>query len=181
MHTLSVLIAAETHIDRSHSWIWPEGYEVWFGSAASIIIFALLIWKAGPLIKKGMTARTGRVQSELDTAAAAKTAAESEAAGIRAAKGDIAAERARLLVVADEQAAALLTEGRSRLEREVVEIQARAASDVESAFSRLNDELHAEIARLSATAAETVVAEALDAQTQQRLLEDFIARVGAGR
>ena len=33
MHVaMSVVVHAEEHIDRSHSWIWPEGYEAWFGS-----------------------------------------------------------------------------------------------------------------------------------------------------
>jgi F-type H+-transporting ATPase subunit b len=182
MHvTMTVLVAAEEHIDRSHSWIWPEGYEAWFGSAASIIIFGLLFWKVGPLVKKAMATRTGRVQSELDDAAAAKATAESEAATIRQALGDIETERQRMLAAADEQAAAILLEGRTRLAREVADIHTKAAGDIESALGRLNDELRAEIARLSSVVAERVVVESLDDTTQQLLVEDFIVQVGSGR
>jgi F-type H+-transporting ATPase subunit b len=182
MHvTMSVLLAAEEHIDRSHSWIWPEGYEAWFGSIASILIFALLFWKAGPFVKKGMAARTARIQSELDAGAAAKAEAESEAATIRAALGDIGTERQNLLAAADEQAAAILVEGRVRLEREVAEIQAKAAADLESAMGRTQDELRAEIARLSSAAADRMIVESLDDETQQRLIESFIERVGGSR
>jgi F-type H+-transporting ATPase subunit b len=182
MHVaMSVVVHAEEHIDRSHSWIWPEGYEAWFGSIASILIFALLIWKAGPFIKKGMAARTARIQGKLDAAAAAKAAAESEAATIRAAKGDIGAEREHLLAAAEEQAASILAEGRARLERDVADIQAKAAVDLESAMGRSQDELRAEIARLSSVVADRVTVEMLDDAAQQRLIESFIERVGGSR
>jgi F-type H+-transporting ATPase subunit b len=182
MHVaMSVVVHAEEHIDRSHSWIWPEGYEAWFGSIASILIFALLIWKAGPFIKKGMAARTARIQGQLDASAAAKAAAESEAATIRAAKGDIGAEREQLLAAAEEQAASILAEGRARLERDVAEIQAKAAIDLESAMGRSQDELRAEISRLSSVVADRVTVEVLDDAAQQRLVESFIERVGGSR
>ena len=182
MHVaMSVVLAAEEHIDRSHSWIWPEGYEAWFGSIASILIFALLFWKAGPFVKKGMAARTARIQGQLDAATEAKAAAEAEAANIRAAKGDIAAEREQMLAAAEEQAASILAEGRARLERDIGEVQAKAVTDLESAMGRSQDELRAEIARLAATAADRAVVEVLDDATQQRLVESFIERVGSGR
>jgi F-type H+-transporting ATPase subunit b len=182
MHvTLTVLLAAEHRIDRSHSWIWPEGYEAWFGSIASILIFALLFWKAGPFVKKGMAARTARVQGQLDAATTAKAEAETEAATIRTALGDIGTERQHLLAAADEQAAAIVVEGRSRLEREVAEMQAKAAADLESAMGRSQDELRAEIAQLASVAADHVIVESLDAATQQLLIESFIERVGGGR
>ena len=67
MIAMSLLAAAEETVDetQSHSWIFPEGYELLFGSIASIIIFALLWWKAGPLIVKGMRSRTERIQAEI--------------------------------------------------------------------------------------------------------------------
>ncbi len=45
--------------------------------------------------------------------------------------------------------------------------------------SRVNDELRAEIVRLSAAAVDYVVSGSLDDSVQQNLIEDFIARVGA--
>jgi F-type H+-transporting ATPase subunit b len=176
--TIAVVSAAE-RIDRSHSWIWPEGYEAWFGTISSILVFALLVWKAGPFIKKGLNDRTQRVQTQLDAADTAVVSAERDAATVRAAKGDIGAERERLLAAADEQAAALLADGRGRLDRDIADLQAKAAVDIEAAMGRTQDELRAEIARLSSAAAERVIVEALDDATQQRLIESFIERVGA--
>jgi F-type H+-transporting ATPase subunit b len=175
---VTALIGAE-EIDRTHSWIWPEGYELYFGGAAAITIFGLLFWKVMPFARKALTDRTARIQAQLDEAADALTSAEQAATEIRQAKGDIEAERSRLLAEADEQAAALLTEGRARVEREVAELEAKAEADISAAAARDIDELRAEIARSATAVAERIVTETLDEDTHQRLVEDFIQKVGA--
>lgn len=164
---------------QSISWILPEKAEYIYGGLSSIIIFTLL-WKfAGPQIKKGLAARTERIQKELDSSSSARKDAEAEAARIRSALGDISAERARILAEADAQAAALLTEGRVRIEVEMRDLQAKAESDIATATARSSDELRAEIARLSSIAAESAVTSALDDGIKQSLVEDFISKVGA--
>jgi F-type H+-transporting ATPase subunit b len=182
LSTILVAAADEDHaphrIDQTPSKFWPEGYEIWFGGIASVAIFALLFWKAGPLVKKAMAARTARVQDELDAARVAEEEATAEAARIRQAKGDIESERARVLAEADERAEALLADGRARLDREVADLEAKAIADIASAGGRVSDELRGEIARLVAATSEQVVQSSLDDSTQQRLIEEFIANVG---
>ena len=163
----------------THSPIFPEKAEIIYGSIASILIFAVLIKFAGPMVKKSMAARTERIQKELDGAAADKASAATEAASIRTAKGDIGAERTRLLADADAQAAALLEDGRARLAADLVDMKSRATADIAAARGRGSDELRAEIARLSGTAADRAVAESLDDSTHQGLIEAFIQKVGA--
>ena len=170
---------AEEHIDRTHHWLWPEGYEIWFGGAAWLIIFGLLAWKAGPMLMKALAARTARIQSELDAAAEDETSAEAEAARIRQAKGDIEAERARIHAEADTRAEAVIAEGRARLDREIAELEAKADADIAAAASRSGDELRGEIAKLAWAAADRIVSDGIDDATQQRLVEDYIASVGA--
>jgi F-type H+-transporting ATPase subunit b len=166
-------------ITQTPSKFWPEGYELLFGVPASLLVFFLL-WKfAGPTVKKGMAARTAKIQAELDAGEADRVEADAEAAQIRQAKGDIGSERARLLAEADAQAAALLEDGRARLTEELAELEARAAADLVAAAGRSGDELRAEIARLSSAAVDHVVTGSLDEATHQALIEDFIARVGA--
>ena len=173
--------AAEEHHDPSqtHHWLLPENYEMYWGIPASILIFALLIWKAGPLIKKGLNDRTARVQAQLDDAANDLSAAEAEAAEIRRALGDLDAERARMLAEADEQAEALLRDGRVRLDTEVTELNVKAEADIAAIASRSVDELRSEIARLSAAAAEHVVNGQLTEEVHRDLIESFIQKVGA--
>jgi F-type H+-transporting ATPase subunit b len=163
----------------THSAFLPEKSELIYGSIASIIIFALLVKFAGPALVKGLRARTEKIQKELDGAAADKASATAEAASIRQAKGDINAERDRLLAEADAQVEQLNADFATRLEEEIAELHARAVADIATAKSRQSDELRAEISRLSATAAERAVAESIDEATHQQLIEAFIQKAGA--
>ena len=69
--------------------ILPPIKEIFIGGTASLIVF-VAIWKfAGPSIAKAMRDRTARIQGELDGAGQAKVDAETQAAEIRTALGDI--------------------------------------------------------------------------------------------
>jgi F-type H+-transporting ATPase subunit b len=180
MNGVIIRLAAED-ITQTHSAIWPEGYEILFGGIASILIFALLAKFAGPTLKKAWVGRTAKIQAELDAGEAARAAAETESAKIREAKGDIGAERARILAEADARAAAVLEDGRARVTAEVADLEAKADADIAAMQGRSGDELRAEIARLSVAAVDHVVTGSLDEATHQELIESFIARVGASR
>ena len=165
----------------THHWLLPETAEIIYGGLAAVIIFVGLAKFGGPAIKKGMSARTEKIQNELDGAASARSTSESEAANIRAALGDVASERTRLLAEAATQAAALLEDGRARIDIEIAGLEAKAVADLAAARGRGTDELRAEIAMLAALATPTVVEATLNDQTKQELIEAFITSVGAGR
>ncbi|MCE9622889.1 MAG: hypothetical protein K8R99_11140 [Actinomycetia bacterium] len=184
MRLLEILIRAageghEHDVTQTPSKFLPEGYELLFGIPASLLVFGLLYKFAGPVIKKGMAARTAKIQAELDAGEAARSAADIEAVKIREAKGDIASERSRILADADAQAATMLADGRARIKTELAEVEAKALADIASVQSRVGDELRAEIARLSSAAVDQVVTGSLDDATHQELIENFIQRVGA--
>jgi F-type H+-transporting ATPase subunit b len=159
--------------------IFPPLKELIPGTMASILVFTLLVWKAGPIVRKSFRDRTAGIQKQLDDAAAAKTAAGAEAIRIREAQGDIDAERSRLYAEADAQAEALLADGRARLAAEIAELEARAEADIATAAGRGTDELRTEIAKHSSAAVDAIVRDTLDDAAQQELIEGFIARVGA--
>lgn len=163
----------------SHHWLLPERGEIIYAGLASVIIIGLLVWKAGPFVKKGFSARTERIQSDLDAASAARAAAQSEASQIRQSLGNIDAERQQLLADADMQAEALLADGRARLQAEAAELEAKAEAELAAAGSRSGDELRGQITRFAHAASEQVVARSVDDAIQQRLIEEFIAKVGA--
>lgn len=175
-----IVTDADGHV-TTHNWILPETAEIIYGGIASLIIFWALFKFGGPPIKKAFLARTEKIQKELDAAAADKSAAATEASQIREAKGDVAAERARLLSEAETQASAVLEDGRARLAAEVADVEAKAVTDIASAQGRVGDELRAEIASLSSAAVDHVVTGSLDDATQQELIENFIQRVGASQ
>lgn len=180
MNIAALLAAGDIDPARSPSWIWPEQAELIYGSISSIIVFTVIYKLAGPAAKKALSARTERIQSEMDASSAALESARAEAAEIRRAAGDIASERARILADADAQAEAMLADGRARLAAEIADLEARAEAEHLSASGRLNDELRVEIGRLSAQVVDQLVDETVDSATQQNLIEDFIRKVGAG-
>lgn len=166
---------------ESPSWIWPELPEIIYGGISSLVIFGALYKFALPQFKKALAARTERIQKELDASQGDLAQAEADAAKIRQALGDIASEKARLMADAQAQADALLAEGRSRLTAEVADMEAKADSDIAAAAARGSDELRTEIGRLATVATDRVIASVLDDSTQQSLVENFIAKVGASR
>jgi len=160
--------------------ILPPVGEIILQTIASAVIFYLLFKFAGPAIKAYYAARTERIQNELDTAANARTEAEAEAQRIRTSLGDIEAERARFQVEAEQQAEAMLSEGRVRIAAEAAELLERADAEIAGLAGRSGDELRGEIARHATRAVEVAVIESLDEAAHQQLIEDFISRVGAG-
>lgn len=180
MSIISTLLAAGDPSQSPH-WFIPKRFELIYGGLASVIIIGALVKFAGPLAKKSLAARTERIQNEIDSARNAKASAEQEAAQIRTALGDIQSERARLIAEADQQAAALLSEGRARIDAEMKDIEAKAMADIANASSRVGDELRAEITRLSAVAVERVVAQSMNDASRQDLIESFISKVGSAR
>lgn len=181
MMTRIVALLASEDPTVTHHWLLPETAEIIYGGLSSLIVFGLLYKFAGPTVKKAMAARTERIQKELDGAAQARSKSESDASDIRTALGDIDSERTRLLSEADVQAAALIVDGRSRITREIADLEAKAAADLVAARGRGADELRAEIALLASLATPAVVQATLTDETKQELIEAFISSVGAGR
>ena len=179
--TLIGTIASEGGAAETPSAFFPEAAEMIYGGIASVIVIGSLIKFAGPMAKKAFAARTERIQAEIDSARSAKEQAANDAAQIRSALGDISSERARILADADQQAAALVTEGRARISAEMADIEAKAMSDIAVASGRAKDDLEAEIKRLARAAADRVIAQSMNDSTQQALVEGFISNVGAAR
>ena len=131
-------------------------------------------------MKKSFAARTAKIQKELDDAAADKDRQPTEAAGIRQAKGDIAAERARIWPRPTTQAERVLDRRsgspghrgrRARGQGRQPTSPPPAAASATSCVPRSPG--------CRSAAVDHVVSGSLDDATQQELIENFIARVGA--
>ncbi|MEY3699867.1 MAG: synthase subunit [Actinomycetota bacterium] len=179
LHVIALLASEDPY--TSHHWLFPETGEIIYGGLASVIVVGALVKFAGPMIKKSFADRTARIQKQLDDAAAAKVTADSDAKNIRAALGDIASERARILEEADAQAASVLAEGRVRITAEIAELEAKAEADINAARGRGSDELRNEITVLASRATPLVVAATLNDQVHKDLVESFISKVGASK
>ena len=176
LHALLAVDPAE-----SPHWLFPELPEIIYGGISSVLVIGALAKFALPMFKKSLAARTERIQKEIDASSADLDSAQQDAASIRQALGDIDAERNRLVNEAKAQAEAMLADGRARLASEIADLEARAVADAATAAARGSDELRAEFARVAAVAVDAVLPTVLDDQTQQALIDNFIAKVGAGR
>jgi len=179
VHAL-VLAAEEAGTTTPHSWL-PEPYEIIWGGLASVLVFGALFKFAGPAIAKAMRDRTAKIQGEIDASGTALTEARAAATQIRASKGDLQAERNRILAEADATAERVLADGRARIAAEAADADTKATADIAIAQGRVQAELQADVAAIASAATEQVVHGALDEATHQRLIEDFITKVGAGR
>jgi F-type H+-transporting ATPase subunit b len=171
---LSLLLAA----DEPNSVHLPGDLnEVYWGTAAFIVIMAVLIKLAGPAVAKALRKRTDDIRAELEAADAERRAAESALTEQRAGVGDISADRQRLLVEANETAERLKVDVVARARTEGEALRARALADIEAQRNQAMGDLRAEVARLTRGAAEAVVRENLDDAAQKQLIDSYIERV----
>ena len=154
-----VMLAAEEHIDQTHSWIWPEGYEMLFGIAGLDHRSSAAVLEGRPdSSRRRWRTAPHEIQAELDDAEPADDGADAEAARSARRKGDIEC-RARPPARRGRRAgrgAARPTAGPGSSARSPSS-RPRPTPTSPPLASRGVDELRAEIARLSAAAADHVV------------------------
>ncbi len=157
----------------------PEINEVIWGFVGFALVFGFLSWKAYPAMKKGMNARTERIQGDLDAAEAQRT----EAAGIldeyKAQLADARQESARIIEEARQAAEEVRSNLQAKAEADIAELRARAQADIESAKVQAVADLRGEVTALAIGAAEQVVGRNLDQETNAALVEAYINSVGA--
>lgn len=174
----SILILAS----EENSFILPHNInEALWAAAASIIVFVLLWWKAGPAIGNALRGRTERIEGELAAAESARTEAETALADVQARIANADAERQRILDEARATATALKAQIAERAADDADTIRSRAAADAESIKARVGADLTDEVAGLALGAAEAIIARNLDATTQASMIDAYIDQVGAAR
>ncbi len=100
-------------------------------------------------------------------------------ARVRQNLADVEQERARILAEAVDAADRIRIEGVARNDVEVTELETRAEADIEALRARAGTELQAQVATWVGEATNRIVTSQLDDATLERLVEDFIAKVGA--
>jgi F-type H+-transporting ATPase subunit b len=159
--------------------ILPPMSELVWGSAAFAVVFAGL-WKfAIPALRKTMDARSAKIAGDLSAAEKAKTDAEAEAATYRSKIGDANAERDRIVEEARAEADKVRRDLLARAEADAAEIRQKAAEDSAAQGARLKGELEGHVKRLSVDLAEKVVGANLNRDTNNALVDRYIAELGA--
>ena len=171
--------AAEGEAVTSKNPIVPEIFELVY----SIIAFAVLVIlfkKFGfPAVKKGMDARTDRIRADLEAAEKAKTSAETVLADYQKQLDSSKAQADKIIDEARQQAEKVKADLIAKANDEVAELKAKASADIESSRTAALASLQGSVAEIAIELAEKVVEKNLDRETNKRLIDGFIAKVGS--
>ncbi len=173
---LALLAAEEGH---SNNFWYGDINEVIWGTVSFLILFAAFLKWGLPALKKAMAQQQEGIAEQISSGEQRRTEAEAQLTEIRAQLSDADAEHERIMVEAREAAGHLKTDLAQRAERDVVELRARAGSEIASSRDQAVADLQSEVSTLALGAAETVVARNLDHDTQVQLIENYINQVGA--
>lgn len=178
------ILEAGGEVDDCHeapSLILPENNEIIWGALAFLVLVAVMGKYAFPPLQKGMANRTDKIREEVeqaerirDEAAAEETAREDE---LRQARKEAATH----IETARREAEEYRSAEREKIDTELAELRTQGRADVEASKRQALSEIRGEVATLAIAAAEQVVGQNLDRATNERLVEDFIDRVGSDR
>ena len=175
MHALLILAAEEPN----SIFLPGDVNEFYWGLFAFLIVVGLIAWKGGPAISKLMKGHSAKIETELAEGESDREAAEGKVADLEAALGDSSSEADRILADARATATQLETDLKAKADADVVDMRARAEAEIESLKAHAAADLQERAAALTLGAAEEVVRQNLDEEAQGRLVEDYIAQVGA--
>ncbi len=151
--------------------------EIYWGTAAFVVLMIVLVRKAGPAIMKGLRGRTERIQAQLDDARSEREEAELALQAKTADTPDLAETEDRILVEAHQTAAKLKADMIERATAEAEAIRVRGRQDIENQNKQALAEVRGEFARMTRGAAEAIVVDGLDDGAQGNLIDAYINQV----
>jgi F-type H+-transporting ATPase subunit b len=148
-----------------------------------IIGFLIVLWVLGryawPPVLGFIEARQKGIAADLDHAAAERRDAARLKEELERELRTIEARARARIQEAVSEGQQLAAELKSSTQREVTERLERLAAELEQEREKATFELKQDLVRLAIGAAEKVVREKLDEKTSRKLVEEFIAEVGA--
>lgn len=163
----------------SHNPIVPEIFELIYSVIAFAVLVVLFRKFGFPAVKKGMEARTQRIREDLEKAEKAKTDAEGALAEYKKQLDGAKAEADKIIDDARKQGEKVKADLIARANDEANEIKSKASADIESARTAALASLQTSVAEIAIELAEKVVEKNLDRETNKRLIDGFIAKVGS--
>ena len=177
--SLKILAAAEETNDPAD--LYPHAQELIVGAIAFAILF-FFMWKwVLPRIGKLLDERRDKIQGDLEKAEETRRTAEQELADYRQQLANAREESNRIIEEARQTADGMRRDLQARAEEEAQATVARAQDEIRAERDRVFQELRAQVAQLAVDLAGKVVGESLDAQTHERMIDEYIDQVaGSG-
>ena len=146
--------------------------------ALGFVLFVALVWtKAGAAFAKTLDTRSAKIKSELDEARKLHEEAKSELDSLKGLKRD--AEKEAKTIVANAKAAAnrIRETAAQKAVETVARREAQAAAKIQASEAALLNELRAKAASLAVGAARELIAEKIDEDASQKLIESSVKQI----
>ena len=161
--------------------VLPEMNELIAGIIAFSIVFVMVWVWARPAIARTLAARQDAITGQLKAAETTKLEAEGLLTDYKKQVAGARDEANRIVEDARRSADALRSETVERAETEAADIVRKAREEAAGEKERAAAAIRTEVAALSMAVAEKAVAGAVDTKAQQKLVEQYIAELGALR
>ena len=148
--------------------------------ALGFVLFVVLVWKkAGATLAETLDTRSAKIKFELDEARKLHEEAKSELDSLKGLKRD--AEKEAKTIVANAKAAAnRIRETAAQKAVETVDRrEAQAAAKIQASEAALLNELRAKAASLAVDAARELIAEKMDEDASQKLIESSVKQIAS--
>jgi F-type H+-transporting ATPase subunit b len=147
----------------------------------TIVVFAISLFilrrAVFPQIGKALDERAKTIESDIDTAARTREAAEQVLEEYRERLKEARAQAEEIVQRARQSAEVHEKEAKEQGKEMLTEAQARAEREIEAATKRALDDLRREVADLTIMATEKVTRKTLDEADQRRLVEEALAEL----
>jgi F-type H+-transporting ATPase subunit b len=173
------LLAQESVSDKED--LYPHASELIVGAIAFAILFVFM-WKwVIPRMNVLLEERRQQIQGQLENAEQTRQQAERELEEYRKQLGSAREEANRIIEEARSTADQLRRDIERKAEEESGNIVARAQDEIRAERDRVFTELRTQVADIAVGLAGRVVGAELDTKAHQRLIDEYIEQVSAGR
>lgn len=172
-----VLAAEEGHAEAEHG---PSWWMLFFHILNFSILMFVLFRYAGPVILDFLAQRSRGIRSRIEMADERLRAAETELAGLRDRLASFEDEEARILSFASEQGERAKTRAIERAHDTAQRIREDAERVANQEIARARQILREEAAELATELAAELLRQNLSEDDDQRLVQEFVERVGGG-
>lgn len=145
------------------------------------LVFAVLALKVWPAITKGLDERAAKIRSEIEAAEAARKQAKDALASYERSLSEARAEAQQMLDHAKADQQKLTAELKTKADAELNAMKERAKREIDSARRAAVAEIYAEASSLATSIAGKILAREVNAADQQRLVNEAVAELSAGR
>ncbi|MBQ7568125.1 ATP synthase F0 subunit B [bacterium] len=148
----------------------------------NICLLAFLLWKLfGKTVRESLAEREREIKAKVEEAEAIYTEAKSELEKYQTLVSNIDSKKAEMIERAKRNAKELKETTAAKAQREAADIVSKVKHEMDDAHRIAKAELRTQIAKATVLQAKAILADAIDEEVHQNILEKFLSEVGGMR